>query len=79
MGLCLVYSVPVMITLKLKAVMLPALDVAVSVSVAEVELPTAKGVPARFQDTDKYVLAFDGTQLPTVIDSVTGRVPVFLT
>ena len=44
-----VYSVPVMIMLKLKVVMLPALDVADSVSVAEMELPAARTAPPRFQ------------------------------
>ena len=44
-----VYSVPVMMMLKLKLVRLPALDVADSVSVAETELPGARTVPPRFQ------------------------------
>jgi hypothetical protein len=65
--------------LKLKLVRLPALDDAVSVSVAWMEFPTARTVPPRFQVKIRYVLAFDGTQLPDVMESVTGRVPVFLT
>ena len=68
-----------MITLKLKVVMLPALDVADSVSVAEMELPTARTAPPRFQVKVRYVLAFEGAQFPVVMESVRGRVPVFLT
>ena len=74
-----VYSVPVMTTLKLKVVMLPALDVADSVSVAEMELPAARTAPPRFQVKVRYVLAFAGAQFPVVMESVTGMVPVFLT
>ncbi len=77
--MCVCYCVPVMIMLKLKLVRLPALDEAVSVSVAAIEFPTARTVASRFQVKVKYVLAFDGTQPPDVIESVTGRVPVFLT
>jgi hypothetical protein len=68
-----------MIMLKLKAVILPALDVADNVNIAETDWLGVKTVLPRFQVTDKYELAFVGTQLPVVMDSVSGREPVFLT
>lgn len=74
-----VYSVPVMIMLKLKLVMLPALDDADNVNVALIDWLAVKTVPSRFQLKLMYVFAFDGTQLPVVMESVIGIVPMFLT
>jgi hypothetical protein len=73
-----VYSVPVMIILKLKLVMLPALDDADNINVALVDWPALKTVPPRFQLKLIYVFAFDGTQLAVVMESVIGTVPMFL-
>ena len=68
-----------MTILKLKVVKLPALDDAVSVSVAEVELLVLKMWLSRFHAKFMYWVAFDGAQFKVVMLKVTGIVPMFFT
>ena len=76
---CLVvYCVPVSVTSQLNVVRLPVFDAAVNVSVAGVDCPAFRTVFCRFHVRVRYVLAFVGVQLFTVMVSVSGTVPVFL-
>ena len=70
---------PVMIMLKLKFVRLSVFEAAVSVSIAEIDWLGFRTVFWRFQVRVSTELAVVGTQLPVVIVSVTGSVPVFFT
>ena len=74
-----VYCVPVSVTSQLKVVMVPVFAAAVSVSVAWIDAHAFRTVLCRFQLKVKYVLALAGLQLPVVIVSVSGTLPVFLT
>ena len=54
-----------------------ALDEAANVRVAEVDAPAAKGVTVGSHVQVRYVFAFDGLQLLTLIVRFSGMLPVF--
>ena len=56
----------------------PEVELAVNVKVAEVNAPTLKLVVAGFHVMLKNVPAFDGVQVPKLIDKVSATLPVFL-
>jgi len=68
----------VSVTSQLNVVRLPVFAAAVNVSVAWIDAPAFRTVFCRFQLKVKYVLALAGFQLPVVIVSVSGTLPVFL-
>ena len=70
---------PVSVTSQLKVVRVPVFEAAVSVRVAWIDAPALRTVLCRFHVRVSTVLAVVGTQLPFVIVSVTGTVPVFFT
>jgi hypothetical protein len=64
--------------LKLNVESAPALEDAVRVTVAEVIAPAAKGEVVGDHVTDRYVPAFEGVQLFTVMVKFSAMFPVFL-
>jgi hypothetical protein len=73
-----IYCVPVKAMLKLNVESAPALDDAARVKVAEVDAPAAKVDAVGAQVIVRYVPAFDGLQLFTVMVKFSAMFPVFL-